>query len=38
MQSDENELVRDIGQAEARYRKCRRLKLVGGQAYDCSSD
>jgi hypothetical protein len=30
--------VRNIGQGEARHRKYKRLKLGGGQAYDCSSD
>jgi hypothetical protein len=29
---------RNIGQGEARHRKYKRLKLGGGQAYDCSSD
>jgi hypothetical protein len=37
-QNHENANVRDIGQEEARDRKCKRLKLGGGQAYDCSSD
>jgi hypothetical protein len=32
------ENVRNIGQGEARDRKCKRLKLGGGQAYDRSSD
>jgi hypothetical protein len=30
--------VRNIGQGEARHRKCNRLKLGGGQAYDRSRD
>jgi hypothetical protein len=30
-----NENVRYIGQGEARHRKYKRLKLGGGQAYDC---
>jgi hypothetical protein len=34
----DNENVRNIGQAEARHRKYKRLKLGGGQAYDRSSD
>jgi hypothetical protein len=34
----ENEHVRGIGQGEARYRKYKKLKLGGGQAYDRSSD
>jgi hypothetical protein len=33
----DNENVRNIGQGEARHRKCKRLKLDGGQAYDRSS-
>jgi hypothetical protein len=33
----DNENVRNIGQGEARYRKYKRLKLGGGQAYDSSS-
>jgi hypothetical protein len=38
IQNHENEHVHGIGQGEARHRKCKRLKLVGGQAYDHSSD
>jgi hypothetical protein len=34
----ENEPVHVIGQGEARHRKYKRLKLGGGQAYDCSND
>jgi hypothetical protein len=34
----ENEYIRGIRQGEARYRKYKRLKLGGGQAYDRSSD
>jgi hypothetical protein len=30
--------VGNIGQGEAQHRKCKRLKLGGGQAYDRSSD
>jgi hypothetical protein len=37
-QNHENANVRNIGQGEARHRKYKRLKLGGGQAYDCSSD
>jgi hypothetical protein len=33
-----NEQVRGIGQGEARYRKYKRLKFGGGQAYDLSND
>jgi len=29
--------VRNVGQGEAQHRKCKRLKLGGGQAYDRSS-
>jgi hypothetical protein len=38
IQNHENEDVRGIGQGEARHRQYKRLKLGGGQAYDCSSD
>jgi hypothetical protein len=38
IQNHENEYVCDIGEGEARHRKCKRLKLGGGQAYDRSSD
>jgi hypothetical protein len=38
IQNHENEHVSGIGQGEARHRKNKRLKLGGGQAYDCSSD
>jgi hypothetical protein len=38
IQNDENERVRSIGQVEDRHRKCKRVKLGGGQAYDRSSD
>jgi hypothetical protein len=34
----EIEHVHSIGQGEARHRKYKRLKLGGGQAYNCSSD
>jgi hypothetical protein len=38
IQNHENVNVRNIGQGEAWHRKYKRLKLGGGQAYDCSSD
>jgi hypothetical protein len=38
IQNYENEHVRGIGQGEAGYRKYKRLKLDGGQAYNSSSD
>jgi hypothetical protein len=38
IQNHENEHVRSIEQGEARHRKCKRLKLGGGQDYDRSSD
>jgi hypothetical protein len=38
IQNHENANVRNIGQGEPRYRKYKRLKLGGGQAYDRSSD
>jgi hypothetical protein len=38
IQNHENANVRNIGQGEARHRKCKRLKLGGSQAYDRSSD
>jgi hypothetical protein len=38
IQNDENQLVRNIGQGEARNRKYKWLKLGGGQPYDRSSD
>jgi hypothetical protein len=34
IQHHENIHVHNIGQGEARHRKYKRLKLVGGQAYD----
>jgi hypothetical protein len=37
IQNHKNVNVRHIGQGEARHRKHKRLKLGGGQAYDCSS-
>jgi hypothetical protein len=37
-QNPENENVRDIGKGEARHRKCKRIKLDSGQAYDRSSE
>jgi hypothetical protein len=36
IQNHENQNVRYIGQAEAPYRKYKRLKLGGGHVYDCS--
>jgi hypothetical protein len=33
-----NDLVRSVGQGEARHRKYMRLKLGCGQAYDCSNE
>jgi hypothetical protein len=38
IQNHDNDNVRNIGQGEARHRKYKRLKLVGGQAYNRSSD
>jgi hypothetical protein len=38
IQNHENELVRGVGQGEARKRKYKRLKHGGGQACDRSSD
>jgi hypothetical protein len=38
IQNHENVNVRIIGQGEARYRKYKRLKLGGSQAYDRSND
>jgi hypothetical protein len=38
IQNHDNGNVRNIGQDEARHRKCKRLNLGGGQAYDRSSD
>jgi hypothetical protein len=38
IQKHENVNVRSIGQGEARHRKYKRLKLVGGQAYNRSND
>jgi hypothetical protein len=38
IQNHENEHVRGVGQGEARHGKYKRLKLVGGQAYDRSND
>jgi hypothetical protein len=32
------QIFRDIGQGDATYRKYKRLKLGGGQAYDRSND
>jgi hypothetical protein len=38
IQNHENANVLNTGQREARHRKYKRLKLGGGQAYDCSRD
>jgi hypothetical protein len=38
IQNHENEHISGIEQGEARYRKYKRLKFGGGQAYDSSSD
>jgi hypothetical protein len=38
MQNDEEEQVHNVGQGEARHRTYKRLKLDGGQAYDCLSE
>jgi hypothetical protein len=38
IQNHKIEHVHGIGQGEARHKKYKRLKLVGGQAYDRSSD
>jgi hypothetical protein len=38
IQNHENIHVLSTGQVLAGQRKCKRLKLGGGQAYDCSSD
>jgi hypothetical protein len=38
IQNHENANVRSIGVGEPRQRKCKRLKLGGGEAYDRSSD
>jgi hypothetical protein len=38
IQNHENEHVLSIRNGEARQRKYKRLKLGGGEAYDCSSD
>jgi hypothetical protein len=38
IQNHENANVRNIGQGERRHRKYKGLKLVGGQAFDLSSD
>jgi hypothetical protein len=38
IQNHGNEHVRRIGQGEARYRKYKRIKLGGRQAYDCPGD
>jgi hypothetical protein len=37
IQNHKNVNVRNISQSEAQHRKCKRLKLGGGQAYDRSS-
>jgi hypothetical protein len=38
IQNHENAKVHNIGQGEPRHRKYKRLKLCGGQTYNCSSD
>jgi hypothetical protein len=38
IQNHENANVRNIGQGEPRHRKCKRLKLGGGQTCDRSSE
>jgi hypothetical protein len=38
IQSHENANIRNIGEGELRHRKCKRLKLDSGQAYDLSSE
>jgi hypothetical protein len=38
IQNHENANVRNTGQGERRHRKYKRLKLGGGQGYDCTSD
>jgi hypothetical protein len=38
IQNHHNPNVLNIGQGEAQHRKYKRLKLGGGQTYDCSSD
>jgi hypothetical protein len=38
MQNHENANVRNIGQDDARQRKCKRFKVGNGEAYDRSSD
>jgi hypothetical protein len=38
IQNHESANVHNTGQGEPRHRKYKRLKLGGGQAYDCSSD
>jgi hypothetical protein len=35
IQNHDNENVRNIGQGEAQHRNYKKLKLGGGQAYDC---
>jgi hypothetical protein len=37
IQNHENANVRNVGQGETEHRKCKRLKLGCGQAYDLSS-
>jgi hypothetical protein len=38
LQNHGNANVRNIGQVESRHRKCKRINLGGGQAYDHSCD
>jgi hypothetical protein len=38
IRNHENEYIRSTGHGEASHRTCKRLKLVGGQGYDRSSE
>jgi hypothetical protein len=38
IQNYENANIRNIGQGKPQHKKYKRLKLGGGQEYDCSSD
>jgi hypothetical protein len=38
IQNHENSNVHDIAKGEAQHRKCKRLKLSGGQAHDYPND
>jgi len=37
IQNHENVNILKMGQSETQHRKCKALKLCGGQSYDCSS-